>query len=90
MVRVMAGEEVEAVEVRLKDALVAAMEELKRRGVARDAAAFEVLATGSLGTGGFYGLGQRLKAAMLRRPYRPEHTAIRRVMVGGAKEGKDA
>lgn len=73
---VTAGEQTEAVQVRLIEALQTVMEDLKVRAVARDAAGFEVLSGGTLGTGGFYGLGQRLKAMVLRRPYQAEHTAL--------------
>jgi len=54
--------------------------------MSRDPAGFELLTSGSLGTGGYYGLGQWLKAAVLRRPYRPEHTPIRRVVAASVKE----
>jgi 1-acyl-sn-glycerol-3-phosphate acyltransferase len=73
-VRVTAGESAEGVQARAVEALEAAMEEMARRAVARRAEGFEVLAQGSLGAGGFYALGKRAKAWLMRRPYVPEHT----------------
>lgn len=74
LVRVRAGEGAEAVQGRLIEALQAAMQVLEEKAVRRDASGFENLATGRLGAGGFYGMGQRVKAMILRRPYRAEHT----------------
>jgi 1-acyl-sn-glycerol-3-phosphate acyltransferase len=67
----------EAVEGRLKSALLDTMESLQLKAIARDPAAFELLHTGHVGTGGFYEFGQRLLARLHRRPYQPEHTALK-------------
>jgi hypothetical protein len=75
-VRVAAGETAEAVQARAVSALQAAMEEMSQLAVARRADGFEVLAQGSLGTGGFYALGKRAKAWLTRQPYVPEHTPL--------------
>ncbi len=72
---VTAGEEAEQVQTRLMEALELTMNILQESAVRRDATEFEELLGGSLGTGGFYALGQRFQAILLRRPYRPEHTA---------------
>jgi 1-acyl-sn-glycerol-3-phosphate acyltransferase len=76
VVEVVAGETAAEVQVRLIAALAATMDSLRVRAMRRDAAGFETLMDGTLGTGGFYGLGQRLKAIVLRRPYRAEHTPV--------------
>jgi len=73
-IQVSPGETAEAIEARLVSELQLAMEELKQMAIRRDAAHFETIAHGSTGAGGFYALGQRLKAMVTRRPYRPEHT----------------
>jgi len=75
-VRVPAGETAAELQMRLLDALDATMEELRDLAVKRDASAFATLLRGAQGTGGFYALGKRIAATVLRRPYRPEHTAI--------------
>lgn len=82
-VDVITGETADEVQVRLIAALEATMDSLRARSVRRDAVGFESLMDGTLGTGGFYGLGQRLKAMVLRRPYRAEHTPV-------AGRGQDA
>jgi hypothetical protein len=53
------------------------MEDLKQAALQRNPALFEALNPGTAGMGGYYALGQRLKAAILRRPYHPEHTVRR-------------
>ncbi len=75
-VQVEAGEDAEGLQIRLIAALEATMEDLRERALQRRAGEFEQLARGTLGTGGFYGFGQRVKAMVLRRPYRAEHTAV--------------
>ena len=86
-VGVVAGDSADAVQVRLIAALETTMDSLRARAVRRDAAGFESLMDGTLGTGGFYGLGQRLKAIVLRRPYRAEHTpAEGRHVEGGGQD----
>ena len=73
------------VEPALKDALEKAMDELKRMAIAREPAAFELLAQGSAGTGGFYEAGQRFIARLRGQPYRAEHTAVA-AMRGASEE----
>jgi len=75
-VRVHSAETADAIQERAVAALEAAMEEMAQRALARQPGAFEVLAQGSLGTGGFYALGKRAKAWLTRRPYVPEHTPV--------------
>ena len=59
----------------LLEALTRVMDQLEARARTRDPSSFErVLAHGSVGAGGMYGFGQRLRAVLLRRPYQPEHT----------------
>lgn len=70
------GEATEALDQRLAGALGSAMAELETRARTRNPVAFAtILLTGRAGVGGFYGLGQRLRAFVLRRPYQVEHTA---------------
>ena len=60
---------------KLVDALERVMSRLQNRSLTRDPQAFDqVLARGGVGTGGIYGFGQRLRALVLRQPYRAEHT----------------
>ena len=62
-------------EARLQHALETAMDQLRSCALERDPAAFErVLVHGAAGTGGFYALGQRIRALLTRRPYQPEHS----------------
>jgi 1-acyl-sn-glycerol-3-phosphate acyltransferase len=71
-----AGEGSEAIQQRSIVALEQALDELKVKSLARNPATFEMLAQGSLGTGGFYALGKRVRAFVTRRPYVPEHTPM--------------
>jgi 1-acyl-sn-glycerol-3-phosphate acyltransferase len=73
---VFAGESADSVQARSLAALEAALEEIKAKAIARDAAGFDLLSRGTLGAGGFYALGQRALAFILRRPYVPEHTPM--------------
>lgn len=82
-VRALDGAEV--VQARAAEALEAAMAEMQRKAMARSAAGFEVLASGSLGAGGFYALAQRLRAIVTRRPYVPEHTPTVKMQEGTPK-----
>jgi 1-acyl-sn-glycerol-3-phosphate acyltransferase len=84
-VRVVAGEDAEAVQARAVAALEEAMEEMSRRAMSRRAEGFEVLAEGSLGTGGFYALGKRAKAWVTGRPYVAEHTPFKKLQEGTPK-----
>jgi len=70
------GDTVKGVEARLVAALENGMDQLKSMAIARDASPFETLAHGRLGTGGFYALGKKMKAAVLRRPYQADHTVL--------------
>lgn len=88
-VRVSAGESVEDVQARLIDALEYSMDELKLVATRRDAGVFWTLAQGGSGVGGFYGLGKRLKALVLRRPYVAEHTVSAPGEEGPASRRKD-
>jgi 1-acyl-sn-glycerol-3-phosphate acyltransferase len=58
----------------LETSLAVVMQELKAYTMARDASAFRVLLSGARGTGGFYGLGRRLRALVMRRPMVMDHT----------------
>ena len=64
----------DAATLQLEAALEAAMRELKTASMARDAGVFRVLLSGARGTGGFYGLGRRLRAWFTRRPLELDHT----------------
>ncbi len=70
------GDTVDGVEARLIAALESGMDELKEMAIARNATPFETMARGTVGAGGFYALGQKMKAAVLRRPYQADHTAL--------------
>jgi 1-acyl-sn-glycerol-3-phosphate acyltransferase len=74
---VYAGESGESIQQRLIVALEQALDELKGKSLVRDPGGFETLTQGSLGTGGFYALGKRMRAFVTRRPYVPEHTPMR-------------
>jgi 1-acyl-sn-glycerol-3-phosphate acyltransferase len=71
-----AGEDPDELQARLIQRLEATMESLRETAMQRDPSAFTTLLHGNNGPGGFYALGQRLRAFLLRRPYRPEHTAL--------------
>ena len=71
------GDTTASLEGRFETALLLAMEELKHVALMRDEQQFATLVQGSVGTGGFYGIGQRIKAFVTRQEYRPEHTAAR-------------
>ena len=70
-----AAENAESLEPRLITALETTMEILKEKALSRRPDAFErTLSFHAAGTGGMYGVAQRLKAFALRRPYKAEHT----------------
>ncbi len=73
-VQVSADQSAEAIQTRLTAALESTMDTLKEMALRRRPAGFKTLARGTQGSGGFYALGQRLKALVLHRPYRAEHT----------------
>jgi 1-acyl-sn-glycerol-3-phosphate acyltransferase len=68
------GDTAGGVEARLIAALEKGMDQLKAMAIARDPSLFETMARGMVGVGGFYSMSQRMKAALLRRPYLAEHT----------------
>ncbi|MFM2042675.1 MAG: hypothetical protein RLY86_1251 [Pseudomonadota bacterium] len=61
------------------------LDALAQAAMARDGAAFRTLLSGRVGTGGVYGLWQRLSANLRGRPFDPAHAAV---MV--EREGKGA
>lgn len=85
-VRVLAGESAEVLQAQLINGLVTTMDELRELAVRRDAGAFTTLSQGSLGGGGLYGLGKRLKAIVLRQPCWEEHTVAEK---GSVERGTD-
>ncbi len=70
------GQTTEEIDLLLQSALLDAMQTLEQRSIARNPAAFELLQTGRVGTGGFFQLGQRLKALFTGRKYQPAHTPL--------------
>lgn len=65
----------DAIHDELTEALTRTMDSLAQAAQTRDPNAFDqVLLHGNRGTGGFYALGERARALLTRRPYRPEHT----------------
>jgi len=73
-VLVRAGDTADGVEPRLIAALEKGMDQLKEMAIARDSSRFVTMSRGTAGVGGFYAMGQRMKAVLLRRPYQAEHT----------------
>lgn len=73
-VHALAGESAESVQTRLTDALDTTMSELREMAILREASAFATLSQGRVGVGGVYAVGKRLRAIVLRQPYRAEHT----------------
>ena len=69
------GQSADELQRELEAALLTTMETLQVAAMARDAAAFSLLLAGTVGTGGFYQLGQRTLATMRRRRFQAEHTA---------------
>ena len=75
-VRIFVDDDTDGVQKRLATALEQAMEELKAMALLRDPRPFDVLHGGRAGSGGFYALGQRIRALLGRRTYQPEHTQM--------------
>ncbi len=75
-VKVDSGQDAEMLQQQLVKSLEAAMNTLSALTIERDARNFDTLSHGKLGTGGFYGGWQRLKASFTNRPYNAEHTAM--------------
>lgn len=71
---VTASDTAAAVQERSRIALESTMDSLKDAVLRRHPAGFTTLARGTLGPGGFYALGHRLKALLMRTPYHAEHT----------------
>jgi len=69
------GQSPDELQRELEAALLTTMETLKVAAMARDAAAFSPLLAGTVGTGGFYQLGQRTLARLRRRRFQAEHSA---------------
>jgi 1-acyl-sn-glycerol-3-phosphate acyltransferase len=70
------GDAADEIDGCLTSALEATMDTLQQMALRRDPALFTTMAEGTVGAGGFYAIGQRIKSAILRRPYRPEHTIV--------------
>ncbi len=70
------GQSTEEVHRLLEAELLKTMEALKAEAMARNPAAFSLVHNGTVGTGGFYEMGQRMLAAVRRRRFQPEHTAV--------------
>ena len=64
-----------AVHAAAEIALTAEMDTLAHLSMARDPSPFRTILTGTRGAGGFYALGKRFKAAILRQTYTPDHTS---------------
>ena len=76
---VTAGETADLLEPRLISALEDTMDALRQRALTRSPNAFErTLSFRAAGAGGMYGLAQRLRALLLRKPYQAEHTPTHR------------
>jgi 1-acyl-sn-glycerol-3-phosphate acyltransferase len=71
----------------LQAALLEAMHSLEQKSIARDPAAFELLYTGRVGTGGFYQFGQRLLARVTGRRYQPAHAPLTENLVAQKERG---
>jgi 1-acyl-sn-glycerol-3-phosphate acyltransferase len=72
----LADEDAATLNARMVAALETTMEQLQHAAIVRDPRAFRTLSKGTAGVGGFYGIGQRLKALLTGRPYQAEHTAL--------------
>lgn len=86
--RIAPGVSTEAATQQLESALADAMQELKTAAIARDARAFRVLLSGGRGTGGWYGMGRRVRALVTGKPLPIDHTE-RREQVASLDESLD-
>ena len=68
------GQSVQEVQQCLETALLKTMEALRGEAMLRDPAAFTLVQQGTVGTGGYYHLGQRLIAFVRRKPFQARHT----------------
>ena len=73
-VRVEASD-VAAVTTQLEQTLAAEMRALREVSCRRDSAAFSTVFSGGRGSGGFYGLGRRLRAWVSGKRFDPDHTS---------------
>ena len=76
-IRIVPGVSTEAATQQLELALEDAMRELKTAAIARDARAFRVLLSGGRGSGGWYGLGRRVRALVTGKTLPIDHTERR-------------
>ncbi len=76
-IRIVPGVSTEAATQQLELALEDAMRELKAAAIARDARAFRVLLSGGRGSGGWYGLGRRVRALVTGKTLPIDHTERR-------------
>jgi 1-acyl-sn-glycerol-3-phosphate acyltransferase len=81
------GQSTEEADRLLQVALLEAMQTLEQKSIARDPAAFELLEAGRVGTGGFFQVGQRLKALVTGRKYQPAHTPLPENLVAQKERG---
>jgi 1-acyl-sn-glycerol-3-phosphate acyltransferase len=91
-VKVDSGQDAETLQQQLVESLEATMNTLCVMAMERDDRSFDTLSHGRLGTGGFYGGWQKLKASFTCRAYHAEHTlTVRRGADLSCKEhGDDA
>jgi hypothetical protein len=87
-VKVNAGQDAEILQQQLVESLETAMNTLRTMAIERNARNFHTFSHGKLGTGGFYGVWQRLKASLTGRPYHAEHTVMpkRRADLGSCED----
>ena len=74
--KVESGQSSETVQQQLVKLLETSMNALREMAMQRDARNFDTLSRGKLGTGGFYGRWQKLKASLTSQPYHAEHTLM--------------
>ena len=70
------GQTTEEAQQLLETGLLKTMDTLRAEAMARNPAAFSLVHDGTVGTGGFYEIGQRILSILRRKPFQPEHTAI--------------
>lgn len=74
--KVDSSQDSEKLQLELVQSLETAMNTLRSLAMQRDARNFDTLSYGKLGTGGFYGGWQKVKASFTGRPYQEEHTIL--------------
>jgi len=87
--RVDSSQDSEKLQQELVQSLETAMNTLQFIATQRDARNFDTLSHGKLGTGGFYGVWQRLKASMAGRRYQAEHTVMPEDLASCKERGDD-